>query len=552
VRSRLCSSGPALLVALAAPVAAQQGAPPSVFGETVEVRVVNLEVEVTDRDGFAVTGLAPSDFELSVDGQRVPIRYFTEIRGGTAVATATEDGAEIGEVPDLVPGEPVGTSYLVFVDDFFSLARDRDRVLAALRDDVGRLQPEDRMAIVAFDGRELAMLTTWTSSQRELERVLRDAARRPAHGLRRISERRSLASDRAVSRTFPGIDARRLSRIDTRLGIGERFYAETLEQQLDNVVSAAAAALRGFANPPGRKVLLLLSGGWPFDVAEYVTRELGRAVAEPGIKRGRELFAPLIDTANQVGYSIFPVDVPGFSSPTLADAEAAVVPEDDSRFEAFLRENNLQYALQRIAVETGGRALLDASRQRALAAAAAATRSYYWIGFTPTWQGDDGLHSVAVRVRREGLRTRSRTSYVDFSRSSEVTAAVESVLLFGSGPGVLDLDLTIGRPLGKESARRMQVPITIELPTAQLTLLPAAGGDVAELELRVAAVDERGGRSEIPVVPLRLLVPREGPGALATTYQTLLELRRMRNRIVVAVYDPASGNLWSKTAEVAP
>jgi VWFA-related protein len=552
VRSRIGSSGAALVVALAAPLAAQQGAAPSIFGETVEVRVVNLEVEVTDRDGFAVTGLTPADFELEVDGQAVPIRYFTEIRGGTAVATAEAGPAKVGGVPDLVPGEPVGTSYLVFVDDFFPLARDRDRVLAALRDDVGRLKPEDRMAVVAFDGAELAMLSTWTNSQRELERVLRDAARRPAHGLRRLSERRSLATDRAASRSFPGIDSRRLSRLDTRLDVGERFYAETLEQQLDNVVSAAAAALRGFANPPGRKVLLLLAGGWPFDVGEFVTSELGRTVAEPGIKRGRELFAPLIDTANQVGYAIFPVDVPGLAAASLVDAETAVIPEDDARFESFLRENNQQYTLQRIAAETGGKALLNARRLEARAAAQAATRSYYRIGFSPTWQGDDGLHSVSVRVRRDNLRTRTRTSYVDFSRGSEVTAAVESVLLFGGGPGVLDLALSVGRPLGKASARRMQVPLAFELPTAQLTLLPSAEGAVAELELRVAAIDERGGRSEIPVVPMRLVVPAEGPGALVARYETLLELRRMRNRIVVAVYDPASGNLWSKTAEVSP
>jgi VWFA-related protein len=277
------------------------------------VRVVNLEVEVFDRDGLSVTGLGPADFELTVDGERLPIRYFTEIRGGTAVAAEASTG-EITAVPDLVAGEPVGTNYLVFVDDFFPLARDRDRVLQALRDDVGRLKPEDRMAIVAFDGNELTMLSTWTNSARELERTLRDATRRPSHGLRRLSERRSLASDRAASRTFPGIERRRLSRFDTRLDISERFYAETLEQQLDNMVSAVAAALRGFANPPGRKVLLLFAGGWPFDVGEFVTSEFGRAVNEPGVKRGRQLFAPIIDTANQVGYSIFAVDVPGLAA----------------------------------------------------------------------------------------------------------------------------------------------------------------------------------------------------------------------------------------------
>jgi VWFA-related protein len=531
------------LAMAAAGAAAQQ----LTFGETVEVRVVNLEIEVSDRDGFPVTGLAPADFELTVDGERVPVRYFTEIRAGIAVAPRVAGSVE--EVPALVAGEPVGTSYLVFVDDFFPLARDRDRVLEALRADVGRLKPEDRMAIVAFDGEQLAMLTSWTNAPRELERALREAVGRPAYGLRRVAERRSLRSDRAAARGFPGLE--RVSRLDTRLDVSERHYAELLEQQLDNVVSAVTAALRGFANPPGRKVLLLLSGGWPYDVGEHVANAFGRAVNEPGIRRGEQLYAAIADTANQVGYTVFTVDVPGLGAEGLADAELDSVPADGERFAAFLRENNQQYTLQRLAADTGGRALLDSRRLDALAAAEAATRSYYWIGFVPAWQGDDGRHAVSVRVLREGLRTRGRSGYVDFSRSREVTAAVESVLLFGSGPGLLPLALEVGRPTFP-SARVMRVPIALELPTAELTLLPTADGAVAELELRVAAVDDRGGRSEIPVVPMRVVVGADRHPAAKARYMTQLELRRAPNRFVVAVYDPVSGNLWSATAEVKP
>jgi hypothetical protein len=73
----------------------------------------------------------------------------------------------------------------------------------------------------------------------------------------------------------------------------------------------------------------------------------------------------------------------------------------------------------------------------------------------------------------------------------------------------------------------MRVPIAIELPTAQLTLLPSAEGAVAELELRVAAIDERGGRSEIPVLPMRRGRAGEDRTLGATArYETLLELRR--------------------------
>jgi len=545
-----------LLAGLAAAQEPPPEPPASIFGETVEVRVVNLEVVVTDPDGLPVTGLGVGDFRLTVDGVETPIRYFTEVRSGTAVAPealapeAVQPEA-VASVPDLVPGEPVGTSYLVFVDDFFSIARDRDKVLSALRDDLGRLKPEDRMAIVAFDGDQLAMLTTWTSSTKELERALRDAMARPAKGLQRAAERRQAAGPRIPS-------TRRNLRFGSGLEFEERFYADLLEGQVSNMVSAAAASLRAFANPPGRKVFMLLNGGWPYEIDDYVANEVGRFVIEPGIQDGRKLHAPLIDTANQVGYTIFTVDIAGMAQENQKGADYRSDDlyfndsvRDDARFSDFIREHNVQYALTRVAAETGGRALLNAQRLDALELTEAATRTYYFLGFEPTWRGDDKRHDLRVAVNREGLRVASRDSYVDFSRRSEVSAAVESSLLVGSGPGVRALEVEVGSP-ERVSLNVMRVKVKVSLPAEEITLLPVGDARMAELELRVATIDENGGRSDVPVIPMRVSTPLEiQPGSRAT-YETTIELRRVKNRLTVAVYDPAAGTLWASTVEVEP
>ncbi len=523
-----------------------------VFGETVEVRVVNLEVVVTDRDGVPVTGLGPADFSLTVDGREVPVRYFSEVRSGTAVAPEGTPSPGIGEVPDVVPGTPVGTSYLVFVDDFFPLARDRDRVLASLRDQVGRLRPEDRMAIVAFDGKRLAMLTSWTESSKELERALRDAMARPAYGLQRLSEQRSLDAERGLGPgSMPGVESRRVAALDTRLGGVERYYAELLEGQLERAVAAAAAAVRGFANPPGRKVMLVLAGGWPYQIDDYVSNRFGRIVSEPGLNQGAQLYAPLVDAANQTGYTLFTVDVPGLGGGAVGDAEYSAIREDAERFSDFLRENNSQYTLEKVARDTGGEALINSRRLQALEVAEAATRTYYWLGFVPDWQGDDSRHRIEAQVRREGMRVRSRSGFLDFSRKSEVSATVESVLLFGGGAGTRALDLVLGKPVSAKG-RTMKLPVSFSLPIESLTLLPQGEGRSAEVELRVAAIDDNGGVAEIPVIPLRLALPAaDSPGARAR-YETTLELRRAKNHLVVAVYDPVSGALWTATADVHP
>jgi VWFA-related protein len=525
-----------------------------VFGETVEVRVVNLEVVVTDRDGLPVTGLTAGDFRLLVDGGETPIRYFTEVRGGDAVAPgeAQPEGGtapEVAGVPDLVPGTPVGTSYLLFVDDFFSIARDRDQVLRSMMDQLSRLGPEDRMAVVAFDGRQLEMLSSWSSSAPELDRVLRKATQRPAYGLQRRGERRNfLAGQPAVG--DPGFTSPRTF-LDNRLDVSERYYAELLEQQVSSEISAVAAALRGFASPPGRKVLILLSGGWPYDIPEFVTQQFGRAVVEPGVPRGRELYAPLVDTANQLGYTVYTVDVPGLSTDSLIDAEQPDLPNEGEQQAAFVRENNAEYTLRYVSEQTGGRPLINAGRKTALERAAADTRTYYWIGFVPKWSGDDSSHHVDVRVLRQGLRVRSRSGYLDISRRHEVSMAVESILLFGDGPGSRPLHLAVSAPK-KTSRSTMQVRIDLAIPATELTLIPVGDRKVAELELRVAASDESGRRSEIPVIPVKLVVAADPkPGQLAV-YRTTLELRRAKNHLAVALYDRAAGTIWSATADVHP
>lgn len=540
-----------LLLSAALPAVAQAPAKTPVFGETVEVRVVNLEVVVTDRDGLPITGLRPGDFRLTVDGNELPIRFFTEVRGGDAILpeAAGDPAPTVASVPDLLPGSPVGTSYLVFVDDFFSIARDRNQVLRSLVGELAGLAPEDRMAVVAFDGNRLDLVSSWTNSAPQLERALRKAESRPAFGLQRRAEKRNLASDQRLRRDMGSFAGR--GTLDGQLEVTERYYAEVLQSQVENAVSAAAAALRGFANPPGRKVLILLSGGWPFDPAEFAANDFTRLVVEPGLKRGETLLSPLVDAANQLGYTIYAVDVPGLENELFGDAEFAEAPDLETGTAGFLRESNTQWSLQFVSQETGGRALLNSRRLEVLRRAAADTRTYYWIGFVPNWQGDDVRHDVDVEVLREGLKVRTRAGYLDSSRSREVSMAVESVLLFGSGPNVQPLPLRVGEPKRK-SAGVMSVELELGIPLDGLTLVPTEKGVATELELRVAALDERGGRSDIPVVPIRLDLPSQPPTGRFVAYRTTLELRRVRNQVVVALYDPVSGVIHSASAEIEP
>jgi VWFA-related protein len=271
-------------------------------------QTVDVEAVVTDREGNRVSGLSAGDFRLRVDGVEVPVERLAEVAGGT-----------------------VGRSYLVFIDDSLSLAVQRDLVLWAMERDLDRLGPGDRMAIVAFDGAGLHRLADWTEDRTVLAAAFAEARRRPARTVP------ALAEDRAA------------------------FEAE----------DAAAEALRGLPLPPGRRAMLVLSGGWN---------------AGPSLQ--------LVRDANRLGYTLYPVDVPG-----LDLVRAAGNPDG---------EQASHDTLLALAQATGGRPALDSARLAALEQAEEDTRSWYRLG--STLQAGGGSRRIEIEVLLPGLSVRARRS----------------------------------------------------------------------------------------------------------------------------------------------
>jgi hypothetical protein len=329
-------------------------------------------------------------------------------------------------------------------------------------------------------------------------------------------------------------------------------------------VLAAVSALRSFAGPPGRKAMILLSGGWPYSPAEYTVNgfsataeELGGAALDP-LRRGRgAIFARLADTANLLGYTLYPVDLPGQDrDPGLTD-----VANSRGDFERFgpdvnaggrvpARELQIHASLDFLADQTGGRALINFRRDDALIEAVRDTRTFYWLGFSPQREEDDSRHQIEVRVKRPGLEVRSRAGFVDLSRDAELDMMVESSLLFGNPPSNRPLLLKFGRPQ-RAGLGRMAVPLEVGIPMDEVTLVQNAGRFVNELQIRVTVMDEKSGnRSEttLDTIPISGERPPE-PGMLYW-YQTDLQLRRKDHRIVVAVYDPLSGAILSSSSEI--
>jgi VWFA-related protein len=323
-----------------------------------------------------------------VDGREVPIEFFNEVADGKLVS---------GPGPANTAGSPaqepevVGRSVLLYIDDTFGIASQRNTVLDQIAASLSQLSPQDEVAIAAFDGKELKLLLDWTSDARDISEGLDIAKARKPDGLTtRVHQEQD----------FPDLGAR-----------------------LASAINAAAAAMRGVTEPEGRKVMLMLVGGWPL-IDIPASHNFSRRRPTP-INEGEEVFRPLIDTANLLGYTLYPVDVPGMSSGTGADARA----EAPMNLPITSNEEGANdYALNFMAKATGGKAAINSARLEALPRMAEDTGTYYWLGFTPAWKADNQQHRIELKPRQRGLQVRTRSGFTDVDCEAQVFVGEDGTL----------------------------------------------------------------------------------------------------------------------------
>ena len=471
--------------------------PLDAFDEAIDVRVVTTEVVVTDSKGNRVTGLPRDAFRLVVDGKVMPITYFSELGPETASESAGQDafGAENETT--------AGVSFLVFIDDVLTLVRNRDFVLESLRAQLPELGSRDRMAIVAYDGIELAVLADWTDSLRALEQAVDTAMQRPGEGIKWIALRRM-----------------------------EDYIANWEGRATRRSVLAAAASLNSLRVPPGRKALLLIAGSW--DPYEVQTAGNFRDWCYSGSCEGSGVFSALTDAANLLNYSIYSVDVEG------RDPSAN-----------WAREKRIQGALAVLARETGGQSLLNGERRQALQIASNDTRAYYSLGFVPGSARRDRRHRIRIRVDRPGLEVRSRESFVTVSPERTEELEMLQAMLTGSGRRAPDFPVTVGeaRPL---NPWKMELEVSISVPVHELTWLPQEEEWIARFEIQLAALDVHGSASDVvrhPMVLRRLSAPES---STFVEYPFTVTMRKRQQSLAIYVRDQFGGEVHSGVVAVPP
>lgn len=392
----------AALCVAAAVVHAQDAATPTASKQTFRTATRLIQVSVVVHDGRKrpVEGLRAEDFQVMEDGKEQPVAFFS-VRGNAAAAPSMPPkGIFTNRVES-----PSGGGVVALVYDQLNTSRfDQTRVREHLVEFLSRVNPDDRIGLYVLDGRGIGILHDFTTDARSLLRVLA-----------RVKGRSSAALDASEETPLEHVG-----------------FGDALDQQLEAFVLTGQANMRGFyerdralksidgleavakhlAGVPGRKNLVWISSGFPFDFRAF----------GPPTSTNREVMSTETARAaralNDGDIAVYVVDARGLVG--------AFATQPSARHQTFSTLSTVLTpieGLRQLAQLTGGEAFFNTNDiGAAISRAVEDSRLTYVLGYytdEDTWDGK--FRKIGVKVRRDGVEVRHRAGYFAIPPASLAT-----------------------------------------------------------------------------------------------------------------------------------
>ncbi|MCZ7651599.1 MAG: VWA domain-containing protein [Thermoanaerobaculia bacterium] len=530
---------------LASAGSAQEPASPPVFGELLEVEVVNVDVFVTDRDGQPVVGLTKDDFELLADGKPVPIEFFSAPPPGASFVPYPGTPGTLPE--EGVAPPPARPTLVVYVDNLNLTGGRRNEALRHLEGLIEDRMKTGHRAMVAVFDRSLRILTPVTDDLRAVRGAFAEIARTTPRAAQRQAQEQRLK-----------LDLEQITPADFVPALVEQieWFAQEEAQDTRQALIALTDLMGTLAGVEGAKVVFLVSGGvstepgrtlWDaFDRryggtfgsqgdrrragdldADYVRRELVKVTRAAQASRAliyavdAGVRGPIMD-AGEVGSEIASGGTPG----EFAQVEAS---------------SNIGS----IADRSGGRRLLSGpDLPDTLGTVAREIASAYSLGFTPAPDRADRMRDITVRVKQEGLRVRHRDGYWRRTSDQQLADTALAAASLGGADNPLGalLEVSVGERAGRRKER--EVKALVRLPVPSLTLMPNGNGHAGKLAFEFAVRDEEGRVSRFEKREQTFSIPAEKLAAAAKqsiAYGIEMHLAPGSYTLATAVLDAVGG-----------
>ena len=408
----------ALVLSCVAVAAAQEeGPPPGEIPEfAIGTELVRIDVVVTDDDDRPVSSLAPEDFVILEDKEPQEIAHFEVYSRGQQLLADDEPEPVVTASGEEIEG--YRRRHIVFaIDDLHidpgNLSLAKEAMLRFVDEQIG---PEDRVALVATSG-AYGMYQEFTNDPWALRlaiaRVAPKIVRTSWPGAPYITEYQAeliergdpLALELAVLEILatepPGSDPRP-AELTARMRA--RAIRHETSQYVRNSLETLDSVMRGLAELPGRKVIVLVSDGFFMGLGTANDQAFDiRRITDAGTRAGVVLYA--IDARGLVATApVGPTAVTGSPAVALGLRERMTRESEEA----------VRDGLNGLAKDTGGLFVYNTNDLRAgLDRILRDTETYFLLAYQPTNTKRDGrFRRIEVRLPgRDDLKIRTRRGY---------------------------------------------------------------------------------------------------------------------------------------------
>ncbi|HVR39898.1 MAG TPA: VWA domain-containing protein [Thermoanaerobaculia bacterium] len=484
-------------LSLGSPLLAQQ----QQFGESVEVRILNVDVMVTDRNGNPIPGLTRDDFELYENGTKRDISNFFEVNElATAGAAATAPSVAIPR-----------RHFVLFVDNTAIQPGNRGRLLPELKAFVVKaMRPGDDVAVYTWNPgvrTEVESTTERASAEKALDAIAKQVTSGSQMRTRRerietelrdmvgdyagsggLGNARQDPSDPAPDPTLrdPNSQMRAASHGEKppydRAAAAARSYAENLMTDLRQKVEAMKSVIAALNGLEGKKFFVFVTESFSmaparevFEVLDSIKEDFSNGkYANPRTMAMQfnddALFREVIAAANASGVTLYPISSAGSSS-DLASIDASSARQRGVN--AVVGKGSDQ-PLRDLADATGGVAVAGTNNFKlGFARILTDLTTFYSLGYRAS-SDTNAMRKIEVKVRKPGYVVRTRESFAQKTLPTEVRDAVTANALKPAEqpPESNDLQIVVTAGDPTPSGDGVTVPLEVAIPLDLLTLLP--------------------------------------------------------------------------------
>ena len=531
--------------------------------ESVEVRVVNVDVVVTDRAGKAVTGLTKDDFELFENGKPQTITNFYEItpERDVVIRTGTTESAPPAVVsapaasaskPAAAPADLRARRFVFMLDNYSLQPVQRNRTLAALRKFIDtNMKSSDEAALLVW-ARKAEMITPLTNDKQALFKGIASVESRSRAGMTIVDEEDQTRKN--CQQIMSEVDGTKLTWDQAWLYCKGEIGAFSDSVWMNNraIINDLRSAVALLGGIDGRKVIVLAGAALPQnpgrEIGIWATQQfmqhqdfiierlnIAKAIGQAASRSQKVAISDVAKFANANGVAFYTID-----AADSRDASSAASPEIADYEAAFNSFTDTAAAYKTLADVTGGATLSGTQNfDFAFETLARDLTTFYSLGYKPA-EGTSAERKISVRAKKSGLTVRARQSYTPKSSDQEMNDRVVANLFHQPAQGEWPVKLTAKTP--EKNGDRFNVPLTIALDP-NITLIPQEKNLVGGFVLYIVVGTKDGAMSKVTKNARKIEIPSNAEADLRSkpmSFTLNLTVKPGDNIISVGVADQVS------------